>query len=329
MVEATNQSAARPVDPHRHLRALLCRQGKRYRRNLKRCRQEFSAAVVHDLRVSLRRLLATLELLGHFLPARRAEKSRRTLKRQLDAFGGLRDLQVQLARLVELPQPERAARSFRAFLRRQERKEITKARRAVHRFSSRRIARTAAELEAELRERSEARAATDLAALVRRANAAFARVGQLRAKIDPADSDTIHRARVAFKGFRYAVEALAPLLSTVTPRRLRAMRAYQNLMGDIQDATVLGRSAGKFARKKLNPETGAQLRAELERARRRLVRRYLKAADRLRAFGPLELDPVSAPHGPRTRAKAEDGRPHPAPPPELHESLPAPPRHRR
>ncbi len=329
MVEATNQSTARPVNLHRHLRALLRRQGKRYRRNLKRCRREFSPAAVHDLRVSLRRLLATMELLGHFLPARRVEKSRRALKRQLDAFGGLRDIQVQLARLVELPPPERAARSFRAFLRRQERKEIAKARRAVRCFSSRRIARSAAELEAELRERSEARAASDLAALVRRANAAFARVGQLRAKIDPADCDTIHRTRVAFKGFRYAVEALAPLLPAVTPRRLRAMRAYQNLMGDIQDATVLGRSAGKFARKKLKLETGEQLGAELERARRRLVRRYLKAADTLHAFGPLELDSVSAPHGPRTRAKAEDDRPHPAPPPELHEPLPAPPRHRR
>ena len=327
MVEGTNQSAARLVDLHRHLRALLRRQGKRYRRNLKRSRQEFSAAAVHDLRVSLRRLLATMELLGHFLPARRAEKSRRTLKRQLDAFDELRDLQVQLARLVDLPQPERAARSFRAFLRRQERKEIAKARRAVCRFSSRRIARTAAELEAELRERPEARAATDLAALVRRANAAFARVGQLRAKIDPADSDTIHCTRVAFKGFRYAVEALAPLLPEVTPQRLRAMRAYQNWMGDIQDATVLGRSAGKFARKKLDPKTGEQLRAQLERARRRLVRRYLKAADRLHAFGPLELASVSAPPGPR--AKDEDDRPHPATPPESHEPVPAPPRHRR
>lgn len=286
---ATSSTAQRP-QVHDCLADLLARHFRRYRRRLKACQGEFSEKAVHDLRVSIRRLLSTVDLLGNFLSARRVKKARCALKDQLDAFDELRDIHVQLLRLAALPQTEHAVSSFRAFLFKREREEIGKARSSVKHLRSGRIAELIDEFEDELRRRRKSRIARkDFVGLLRQTNQAFDRVAELRAQIDPADTATIHRTRVAFKKFRYTVEALAPLLPEIAPPRLRAMRAYQNLMGSIQDATVLWRSARKFARKNLDAAASAPFQRELESQCRRLVRRYLKAADKLAEFGPLRV----------------------------------------
>jgi CHAD domain-containing protein len=117
---------------------------------------------------------------------------------------------------------------------------------------------------------------------------AFRRARQLRTRINPRDPWTIHRTRVAFKRFRYMVEALAERLPGVTGERLAAMRHYQTMMGEIQDAEVLLRTLDKFLRKKeIKPEAARRFRAELLRRRQRLIRIYLKAADQLLEFWPL------------------------------------------
>ena len=86
--------------------------------------------------------------------------------------------------------------------------------------------------------------------LLRSVDRAFSRTRQLRARIDPRDTRTIHRTRVAFKKFRYMVEALAEYLpGGDRPSAWPAMRHYQTMMGEIQDAEVLLRTLDKFLRK--------------------------------------------------------------------------------
>lgn len=131
--------------------------------------------------------------------------------------------------------------------------------------------------------RSTAAAARLLAALDR----AFARAKRLRARICGDDAKTIHRTRVAFKKFRYMVEALAHHLPGVDDQRLLAMRQYQAMMGDIQDVEVLRAALDKFLRKHdIGTESAGRLREELLRRRQWLVRAYLGAADKLREFWP-------------------------------------------
>ncbi|HKG53175.1 MAG TPA: CHAD domain-containing protein, partial [Anaerolineales bacterium] len=79
----------------------LDKQRAAYRENLKRCRAKFSRKAVHDLRTSIRRLLATLDVIAFVTAASRIEKLSDRLKQQLDVFSDLRDIQVMLDRLSE------------------------------------------------------------------------------------------------------------------------------------------------------------------------------------------------------------------------------------
>ncbi len=59
-------------------------------------------------------------------------------------------------------------------------------------------------------------------------DAAFWRVVECRCAIEPSDTATIHRMRVAFKKFRYLVEILSSLLTEVTPGQRKAMNAFRD-----------------------------------------------------------------------------------------------------
>src|SRR5436190_8540834 len=90
-----------PMDARNLLIDSLDKQRAAYRENLKLCRAEFSRKAVHDLRTSIRRLLATLDVIAFVTSAGRIEKISDRLKEQLDEFSDLRDIQVMLDRVSE------------------------------------------------------------------------------------------------------------------------------------------------------------------------------------------------------------------------------------
>jgi CHAD domain-containing protein len=131
---------------------------------------------------------------------------------------------------------------------------------------------------------------------------AFARTRQRWTRIRPQDAQTIHRTRVAFKQFRYMVEALADFLPWLTNHHLAAMRHYQSMMGEIQDAEVLLRTLDKFLRKQETvPEAAGRFRGDLLRRRQRLIRVYLGAAEQLLEFWPPPQSQAGLPPAPRAR----------------------------
>jgi CHAD domain-containing protein len=269
----------------------LKKQWKRYRKGLKRCQDNLSEKAIHAFRVETRRLLSTAELLGGFLPARRVEKVQRLLKRHLDVFGDLRDTQVQLAAVRGMLRAFPAARPFRDRLREREERFARRTRKNVKKVRTGRLAKLIAGCRGEV-ERQLAGAAPEKARalLLRSVDRAFRRTRQLRTRIDARDTLTIHRTRVAFKKFRYMVEALAEHLPAVTEERREAMHHYQTMMGEIQDAEVLLATLDTFLRKEeMKPEAARRLRAELLRRRQRLIRVYLGAADQLLHFWPLPM----------------------------------------
>jgi CHAD domain-containing protein len=88
--------------------------------------------------------------------------------------------------------------------------------------------------------------------------------------VDERDTKTIHCTRVAFKEFRYMVEALADCLPIATEHRLEAMHDYQTLMGDVQDAQVLLAAVDKFLCKR-DFESGMSGPFRKELLKRRIV----------------------------------------------------------
>jgi CHAD domain-containing protein len=290
-----------------HVARSLKQQWKRYRKELKRCQHGCSTSAIHSFRVETRRLLSSLELLGGFLPARQVEKAERLLKRQLDIFDDLRDTQVQLAAVGGMRRAYPAARPFHACLWEWEERFARKTRKNIRKVKPARLGKLIAACRWEVEERlGKSTPRKALAALLRSVDRAFGRTRRLRTRIDARDTWTIHRTRVAFKKFRYMVEALAERLPAVTRERLAAMHHYQTMMGEIQDAEVLLQTLDKFLRKQqIEPATARRFRAELLRRRQRLIRVYLKAADQLLEFWPLPDSRAGVPPVPRGRLVRE------------------------
>ena len=303
------------ADVLKHLGDSLNTQWRRYRKRLKRCQKRFSNNAVHDVRVETRRLLSTIELLGAFIPEPDIKKVRRALKRHLDNFDQLRDTQVQLGYVGRMAGTFPDAQEFYDWLRDRKTRFTRTTRKAVKRIQTKRLGRCLAAFEKEIRLQRKRISREQAFAIVQRAiNQAFARVAHRCRHVRADDTTTIHRTRIAFKHFRYMVEALAPLLPAVTEDHRRAMRGYQCMMGDIQDMEVLLAALDKFVQKEaVNAASARRLKKELVRWRQMLIQIYLNAAGRLRRFWP--------PPGLRQPTQKRKIK--------AHESLPASPRHRR
>ena len=279
---------ARTADVLQHLGDSLQTQWRRYRKRLKRCQKHFSEDAVHASRVETRRLLSTLELLGAFIPERDLRKARRDLKRHLDTFDQLRDTQVQLTYVGRMAGTFPEAWPFHDWLRVRKARFTCKTRKAVKQIKTQRLGRRLAALEKQIRHQRKQLSREQAFVTVRRAiNRAFARVAQLCRRVRAKDTRTIHRTRIAFKRFRYMVEAMAPLLPAVTQEHHRALRGYQCMMGDIQDMEVLLAALDKFVQKEeMNVASARRLKKELLRWRLMLIQVYLNASGRLRRFWP-------------------------------------------
>jgi CHAD domain-containing protein len=257
---------------------------KRYRKALKRCQRKFTEGSVHDSRIETRRMLSSLELVGTFLPEDHLRKSRRLLKRHLDTFAELRDTQVQLLLVAKLlPKfPDMAVLEVALF--RRERRCIKQARKRIKRIETSRLAAMIDGLRAELRSLPEPWARQTS---FRAVEHAFAEVVLRRQRIRKEDPLTIHKTRVAFKHFRYMVEGLREVLPGLTAARLRAMQAYQTMMGQVQDREVFLAAVRRFAaRERVDPAALGRWSAEIERQKRMQIARYLKRAEALNDFWP-------------------------------------------
>jgi CHAD domain-containing protein len=241
-----------------------------FRTELRHCRKQFSEESVHDLRVATRRLISTLELVDCIQPEAQLRKARRALKKHLDRFGPLRDVHVQLLTIDKMLSSFPELQGFYDFLSGREgkltRRLGSELRRVKTRKIGKRIVAAVKRLEA-LPDTPTVRSETCSAA-VRAIETAYNQVIERKQAITPAHGSSIHRMRVAFKKFRYMVEALGPLQGRTSSKQLKAMNAFQDSMGDIQDAEVLFANVQSFARTQ-GVEGGVTLLVALEELSRR------------------------------------------------------------
>ena len=260
---------------------------RRYRKTLKRCAREFSEKSIHELRVETRRWLAFLGLLEPFLGEMPVQELTDKVKKLFKSSARLRDNQVQLLYLESKVEDFPEIAPFRKELLRREK-----------RLSRRLKRKIAAALENTLRKQvSGIRHALHLwtrdallesehaVQLLGSVNHAFERVLAMRRAVRPELPETIHRLRVAFKRFRYMVEMLQPILPDLPLARLEAMHAFQQTMGEIQDAEVLAAALEKYAATEA-ASASDRFRQDLLAHRAELIADFLQDTDWLTEFWP-------------------------------------------
>jgi len=223
----------------------LDERGTRYGEKLKLCRDEFSTEVVHDVRTSIRRLFATLEVIAFLTSASRVEKISDRIKEQLDGFSDLRDIQVMLGRISEninaLPELE----PLQSYLEKREKRKQRGDEKHVKKIKLGGVSKRLRKIRDAVEDLSPEELSGKLPQAV---DEAYLTVVQRYGEIDPAQLVTIHRLRVAFKNFRYMVEAIYPCLPDFPESQLERMHDYQTQMGNIQDAQVFLATLAKFAK---------------------------------------------------------------------------------
>jgi CHAD domain-containing protein len=262
---------------------------RNYRRIFKRCRREFSMGDVHRLRIESRRLLSLLDLVVPIAGAKQTDKARRRFKKTLRTSSSLRDTQVQLQMLKKELRPIAGATAIRHALRQRARKLV---RRIGKEMKRTKLDRMQDAVERVVRAvRSRYRRATlpkrDPLLMVAAVDRAFGNVLRLSRAIEPARPATIHRARVAFKKFRYMVEALEEVLPGTAHDLTKEMQTYQARMGDIQDTEVFLVELSRLRLKKRIGRSGiAALRKALQRTNSVRVARFLAGRKTVLRFWP-------------------------------------------
>jgi CHAD domain-containing protein len=254
---------------------------KKYREQLKVCKQEFSEEAVHDLRVATRRLLAVLDLLRALNPHPRVQKARRLLKNQLDSLNDLRDTQVMLVDVYELMASFPGLNAFEEYLLRREKNLLRRARKEIREMEISELKRRIDKSKAALKEKAGGAGWT--ARLLSVVDQAHARAGQAYGQIDASQSASIHRFRVAFKKFRYMVEIVHPVLKDYPEEYLKQMHNYQSRMGDVQDAEVFLSTLTEFSEQKVASLSPSVLKS-FEDQRTEIVAKFMEGKEEIHLF---------------------------------------------
>jgi CHAD domain-containing protein len=269
-----------------HLAAVLGERWSAYRKARKRCRRQAMEEAVHRLRIEIRRMLATLDLLAPLLPDASRTRIAEILRHELKRLSRLRDTHVHLEAIARHLGEFQAARPLHEALRKREDRLTRKIRRELNRSG---VGKPTREIKQLLKTLVRSQQAGNTApALSARLQRAFDNVTDCQRKVDFKQIETIHRTRVAFKQYRYMVEAAHEIRPLISVRQREALRRVQARMGGIQDADTLLIRAEKFRRKK-NGASLAEYCAYLGKQRDILVRRFAAGRVNLRALRPEQM----------------------------------------
>ena len=233
-----------PMDARNLLIDSLDNHRATYREKLKSGRAEFSQKAVHDLRTSIRRLLATLDGIAFFTSASQIEKLSDRLKGQLDDFSDLRDVQVMLDRVSEDMRTFPELEPFQNYLEKREKRQQRSDEKHIQNIKPGAVDKRLLKIQGVLEDLSAEELKDKLPQAV---DEAYLSAIQRYSEIDPSQLVSIHHLRVAFKKFRYMVEAVYSCLPDFPEAQLQHMHDYQTQMGNIHDLQVLLETLTEFA----------------------------------------------------------------------------------
>ncbi|HSJ89850.1 MAG TPA: CHAD domain-containing protein [Anaerolineales bacterium] len=264
-----------------------------YVKKAKRCRDDFSSDAVHDLRTSIRRLLAILEVVAFMTSGSKIEKLSDRLEDQLDGFSDLRDMHVMLDQLEKdvttLPELE----PFQNYLEKREKRRQRQDQKHVQNIKPGGIEKRLLKIRRDVEALAEVDVRRELPQAV---DQAYLTVIQRYGEVDPVQLVTIHELRVAFKNFRYMVEAIHPCLPNFPETLLKRMQEYQTEMGNVHDIQVFLETLAEFAEKSESYNV-VPVRRIYERNLAEVVSDFLKHKHEVLTFWratPLEAFPWEA-----------------------------------
>lgn len=258
----------------------LDERGANYGEKLKLCRDDFSKRAVHDLRTSIRRLLAGLDVVAFVTSGSGVEKLSDRLKDQLDGFGNLRDIQVMLDNVSENIGTLPTLEPFQNYLKKREKRRQRAGEKHVKDIKLSGVKKRLLKIRGMVEDLS----AEDLnGKLPQAVDEAYLTVIQRYGEIDPGQLVSIHHLRVAFKNFHYRVEVIQPCLPDFPASQLKRMRAYQTRMGDIHDVEVLLEILATFAEDDDSYDPGP-VRRFYERILEQALSAYLESRDEVLTF---------------------------------------------
>ncbi len=277
------------MTPTNTLLSSVDKSWKQFSSAWKKARAKGSEKAVHDLRVSTRRLIATLELAGAISGDKEIARLQKQFKKVLKRMGPLRDVQVQLENLSQIRAID-PVKDFKRSLERSERREIARVTKDLKRRRRRRLSdgfhhvRGGFESPRKPVDDGTMRHAIDSLVAIR--HRAFWRT---RSRFKPENPQTLHNMRIALKKLRYVLEAAQPVLGGWVRKRSREMHTCQQLMGDARDLEILKSRLEKWADKKGKTiaNTVAPELAQLGRQRQRLVARIKKSSAHFEELVPV------------------------------------------
>jgi CHAD domain-containing protein len=219
----------------------------------KKARSKASEKSIHDLRVKTRRFIAVLDLAQALSQRDGIASLQRRFKKVLKKMGPLRDVQVQLENVSQIPQAP-VITAFKNRLERRERQAIKKIPTELKRGRRQRLAKDVKGVLAKLGHAEELSGHGKVQHSVERVLASrrneFLKAERRFQSLHAADEDALHEMRIALKKMRYVVEAAQPVLGAEAKQRARQMRAFQQLMGDSRDLEMLRAELEKWANKR-------------------------------------------------------------------------------
>ena len=211
---------------------------------------------LHQLRVAVRRIDATLGLFRQQLPPALV-RARKSTKAVLRSLGAARDVDVQLSELrrycAHLPEEERAAAEpLRALLERERERSRARMLRSLDAEPTRRWLETLSQATAE---RDGANGADPaMVVMPERVRRRFRKLRKSVRKLRPKSSmEDYHLVRRRAKQLRYATECGAPMFGKPADEMLRALRRLQDKLGAHQDA---GMAQSRLAAIAADPAAG-------------------------------------------------------------------------
>ncbi|MCX7909008.1 MAG: CHAD domain-containing protein [Ignavibacteria bacterium] len=218
-----------------------------YTENLEKVINDFDDEAIHDLRVSIRRILAFMSLVDELCGRQLNISLIKSLKNKIKKFNQLRDVQVQISFLINQIKKFPELLDFLFTLKSKEKKQISK----LKKFLQKKQVNFAGELffyHNNLKQ-EECFNQTTKDDVIKIAANSLNEVKTSIGGIVVGNYETYHKTRLKIKRFRYIIETVEQIIQS--PReKLKSIQELQTILGEIQDYTVLLSLLERFCQKK-------------------------------------------------------------------------------
>ena len=285
LTKPTQSRRSRVANVVNFISRALDTEWKSYLTHLEAFKQKASRRNVHDLRVSIRRLMTVIELIQRFNSDNAAERSRIMLKDQLSELGDLRDAHVEIVMIRQYLKQLPELKEFSDDLSDRVSVYVNAAKKIVSKsdigFIQNAISRAKIRLEAR-RATMDASSANKI--IHDGLDRSFDDVNKKLRLVNTADYSTIHSLRLAFKPFRYQLDMLQSLVP-LDRKQLRTAHLLARMMGQIQNLEVLMKDIAEFkCGKESTQHALVEVWLELERRKADSAQRFLRAVPK---FGSI------------------------------------------